>query len=437
AMISIVSHEYNEAITDWDGAWLDSAGYEIGDECAYVYGNPVGGSLSSGTAYNQVINGDHYFTQDEFSNFDFANGIGDFVSPNYPTTQVPGCVQHPTASSPPVVTSISPTSGPASGGTVVTISGENLSGASAVDFGTSAATAVSCTQTSCSATSPAGTGTVNVTVTTPDGTSATSSSDEFTYVPRPVVSKLSPDRGPTGGGTVVTITGKYLSQVTAVHFGSHLGKIDDRVSSTEIKVTAPAGSGTVYVTVHTAGGTSATSSADKYTYVPRPVVSKLSPDKGPTGGGTVVTITGKYLSQVTAVHFGSHLGKIDDRVSSTEIKVTAPAGSGTVYVTVHTAGGTSAAASSDKYTYVPRPVVSKLSPDRGPTGGGTVVTITGKYLSQVTAVHFGSHLGKIDDRVSSTEIKVTAPSGSGTVYVTVTSSGGTSAAASADRYFYD
>ncbi|HLI43054.1 MAG TPA: hypothetical protein VKU92_01115, partial [Acidimicrobiales bacterium] len=46
AMISIVSHEYNEAITDWDGAWLDSAGYEIGDECAYVYGNPVGGSLS-------------------------------------------------------------------------------------------------------------------------------------------------------------------------------------------------------------------------------------------------------------------------------------------------------------------------------------------------------------------------------------------------------
>jgi len=61
-----------EAITDPDVStgWYDAAGFENGDECAYVYGTPVGGS--AGTFYNQSINGGHYLTQEEFSNQDFA-----------------------------------------------------------------------------------------------------------------------------------------------------------------------------------------------------------------------------------------------------------------------------------------------------------------------------------------------------------------------------
>ena len=172
-----------------------------------------------------------------------------------------------TESTGPSVTSVSPTSGPTAGGTVVTIDGTNLSGATAVDFGSNPATKVSCTSTSCSATSPAGSGTVDVTVTTPGGTSATSSADKFAYlVPRPVVSKLLPGKGPTAGGTVVTITGKNLAGAI-VHFGTKLAKIDTRISATEIKVTAPSGSGTVYVTVTTAGGTSAKTTADRFSYI--------------------------------------------------------------------------------------------------------------------------------------------------------------------------
>ena len=83
----------------------------------------------------------------------------------------------------PTVTSISPTSGPASGGTAVTITGTNLTGASAVNFGTVAGTSVSVvSSTQVAAVSPAGSGTVNVTVTTPGGTAATSSADQFSYV---------------------------------------------------------------------------------------------------------------------------------------------------------------------------------------------------------------------------------------------------------------
>jgi hypothetical protein len=77
--ISPTSHELSEAITDPDAAtgWYDQIGFENGDECAYVYGTPLGGSLGTagtpGTFYNQAINGHHYLTQTEFSNQDWLN----------------------------------------------------------------------------------------------------------------------------------------------------------------------------------------------------------------------------------------------------------------------------------------------------------------------------------------------------------------------------
>jgi hypothetical protein len=85
---------------------------------------------------------------------------------------------------PPTVTSINPTSGPNTGGTIVTIIGTNfVVGATTVSFGGSAGTNVTCASiTQCTATSPAGSGTVDVTVTTAGGTSATSASDRFTYL---------------------------------------------------------------------------------------------------------------------------------------------------------------------------------------------------------------------------------------------------------------
>ncbi len=74
--ISPTSHEIMEAITDPDVStgWYDAAGYENGDECAYVYGTPKG---TPGAYYNQVINQHRYLTQTEFSNNDFLNtGLG-------------------------------------------------------------------------------------------------------------------------------------------------------------------------------------------------------------------------------------------------------------------------------------------------------------------------------------------------------------------------
>ena len=125
----------------------------------------------------------------------------------------------------PTVTSVSPSSGPAAGGTSVTVSGTNLTGATAVNFGTSnPGTSISgVTATSLTVTSPAGTGTVNVTVTTPNGTSAINApGDQFTYnAPAlPTVTSVSPTNGPAAGGTSVTVSGTNLTGATAVDFGT-------------------------------------------------------------------------------------------------------------------------------------------------------------------------------------------------------------------------
>ena len=82
----------------------------------------------------------------------------------------------------PVVTSVSPSAGPTAGGTSVTITGADFTGATAVRFGATPAASFSFDgPTQIAATSPAGSGTADVTVTTPSGTSAPNPADRFTY----------------------------------------------------------------------------------------------------------------------------------------------------------------------------------------------------------------------------------------------------------------
>jgi hypothetical protein len=76
--ISPTSHEIMEAATDSDVStgWYDIAGFENGDECAYVYGSVQG---NPGKFYNQTIAGIHFMTQEGFSNTDFFDTGGGCV----------------------------------------------------------------------------------------------------------------------------------------------------------------------------------------------------------------------------------------------------------------------------------------------------------------------------------------------------------------------
>ena len=81
----------------------------------------------------------------------------------------------------------------------------------------------------------------------------------------PVVTQLDPVNGTTRGGTLVEITGQNLSIATAVTVDSASVPFTV-VSSTELTVTAPAGSGKVPVQVTTPAGVSKVTGASQFTY---------------------------------------------------------------------------------------------------------------------------------------------------------------------------
>ena len=100
----------------------------------------------------------------------------------------------------PTVASISPSSGPAVGGTAVTISGSGFTGATNVTIGGAAATAFQVAgDTSITATTPPGAaGAASVVVTTLGGSNSANSL--FTYIGAPSITSISPSSGSTFGG---------------------------------------------------------------------------------------------------------------------------------------------------------------------------------------------------------------------------------------------
>jgi IPT/TIG domain len=184
----------------------------------------------------------------------------------------------------PTITSLSPTTGPAVGGTVVTIGGTGFEpGTTAIDFSGTPAISVSCTSdTRCTATSPPGVGVVLVSVTT-DAGKATDNVSPFVY--QSSVTSISPAHGPQAGGTEVTITGSGLQDpghLTLFDFGTGNQVSASCQSSTTCVVSTPAGNGTVDVTVGIFNGSGYSFSAanppgDRFTYDASPKPNVIIP----------------------------------------------------------------------------------------------------------------------------------------------------------------
>ena len=101
----------------------------------------------------------------------------------------------------------------------------------------------------------------------PTGLGTPAGTGTFT-APVTTITSITPANGPTAGGTTVTIMGTGLTAATAVHFGGTAAASFTVTSGTQISAVSPAGSGTVDITVTGPGGTSTTSSADRFTYLP-------------------------------------------------------------------------------------------------------------------------------------------------------------------------
>ena len=202
---------------------------------------------------------------------------------------------------------------------------------------------------------------------------ATEAQAQFTP---PTVTNVSPNTGPATGGTTVIITGTNFFAVTAVNFGGNPAASYSVNSPTQITASSPAGTGTVDVRVTAGGGTSGTSPADQFTYVPAPTVTGVNPNTGPPAGGTSVIITGDNFTNATAVRFGGTAAGSFSVISANQITATSPAGTGTVDVTVTTPGGTSATGGADRFSYAAAGSAIALSSSQNPSSAGQAVRFT-------------------------------------------------------------
>jgi hypothetical protein len=122
-------------------------------------------------------------------------------------------------------------------------------------------------------------GTWSLFVTTSKGTSLANSGDDFAYeaaAVMPTVTSVSPNSGPTAGGTTMTITGTGFVTGASVVVGQGAGPQTGAIAATNVKVVSPteitattgggAKAGTWNLFVRTPGGTSPPNTGDDFTY---------------------------------------------------------------------------------------------------------------------------------------------------------------------------
>jgi hypothetical protein len=299
---------------------------------------------------------------------------------------------------------------------------------------------------------PAIAGSFSVLVTQNDGVTNVGGAD-FTYTPvgaAPSVTNVSPNTGPIDGGTAITMTGTGFTSPATVVIGQGYGTNRavratnvDVVSSTEITATTGESSkaGTFSPYVNTSGGTSAASAGSNFTYTP--TVTSVIPNKGPSSGGTNITINGTGFQSPATVVIGQGNGttgaiaatNVEVIAPDTEIRATAGGGAraGTFSVFVTTQGVTTAASNAAHFSYTP--TVTSVSPNTGPTSGGTTITIMGSGFQSPATVVIGQRNGSTGaiaatnvDVISKSEITATTGGGAtaGTFSVFVTTQGVTS-----------
>ncbi|WP_395293236.1 IPT/TIG domain-containing protein [Kitasatospora hibisci] len=172
-----------------------------------------------------------------------------------------------------------------------------------------------------------------------------------TTAPAPAVTGLGTTTGPGAGGTAVTVTGTHLTDGFVLFGGV---PASGTCTDTACTVTTPGGSGSVPVTLVTPGGSAAAPTAFDYTGAPpappaAPTVTNLTTKSGPAAGGTQLYVQGSDLTYGSVAFGGVPAAHVS--CGPAFCSATAPAGTGTVDVTVTTAGGTSAPVAADRFTY--------------------------------------------------------------------------------------
>jgi hypothetical protein len=332
----------------------------------------------------------------------------------------------PTAPAP-VIVSISPTSGPPAGGTLITITGTGFQATSQVIIGGVAATISGIpTPTNITAVTPVLlVGTYDVKVVNSDGQASVLPA-AFTVsnvTAPPVIANVLPHFAHTPGA-VVQIVGSGFQTGSKVFFGAVAVPISGNPTSTTLTVVVPAlPIGSTDVTIvnpdgkqTVAGGAFFAMGGGTGTGATL-VISSINPNIGPATGGSLVQITGGDFEPGSQVFIGGVLATISGVPTDSSVTVIAPPlpiGPADVKIidpdgqVAVVAGGFAALAPS----LAPPPVITAVNAGpstSGLTTGGATVQISGTGFVAGSKVFIGGSSAPLSSLPTGTLLTVTAP----------------------------
>ena len=337
----------------------------------------------------------------------------------------------------PTLLGATPAQGPESTNTVDVLTGRNFASGPLVFVGAALGSGVKLLSSSIISVNfgPQPAATVDLAVTNPDGRSSILP-QSFTFLARPtlvdVANSSGTNRGPTAGGTAVTISGTGLIPGATLTF--------NRVPATSVSVkpggqvitavTPPGTAGLADVQVVNPDGQSALLTGG-FLYVAPPAAARILPPTGPTRGGTVALLTGSGFTQQSAVTVGGNQALVQFGDPGTLV-ITTPAGAaGNADVVVTNADGQSSTlAGAFKFSAGPfgtPPAVTQIQPGSGPDTGGTYATIVGSAFNQAALAFVGAEPLGHTTVLSPTQLTgATGPGQPGKVMVAVTNPDGQS-----------
>lgn len=303
------------------------------------------------------------------------------------------------------ISSITPNSGPQSGGTVVTIKGTGFLPGSKVYFDNKAVSILTFTASEITLRTPSWdtAGKVDLTIVDTYGRE-TILVDAFEFIkpPAPEILEVSPNEDLTTGGKVITITGHHFSTAAKVYFDDVLLQ-STIYSSSQIKSIVPSWQDPGKVDVKVLNPDGQVGILEQgFTYLappppPAPEITTITPDKGLTTGGASVVINGlNFISGAKVKFKDKELSTTF--VNSTQLKITTPvwATEEIIDVTVINPDG-QVGTKAQGFTYEvppppPQPTITSISPNEGELAGGLLITITGENFDPASKVYFNDTL---------------------------------------------
>jgi len=297
-----------------------------------------------------------------------------------------------TNSAGPLVTDFNPVFGPP--GSTVVLGGLNFAGATAVKFGSHAASFFATSSTQISATVPAiAIGSYDLEVISSTGSDTTSSNFIVTGA-APIINSFSPTNGVRG--TTVTLNGADFTNLSspAVKFNGVAAANQTPTTSTELIATVPADATSGVITAANASGTGSSATL----FYMQPWITGVSTNAGIVNAN--FTLTGRNLTNTTAVRVNGVNYTFSS--SASQIVATIPSNAITGTVEITTPGGIFIVPN----TFAILPKIYSFSPAIGPAG--TVVTISGTSLFDVTSVEFNGVSAAVSSATSN-QVQVVVP----------------------------